>query len=73
MEAKEQGLAGTFIYKTYIDENGNYLRHINPPNIPTVFYKEIEKHISKVKFSPGIQNGKPIKCWVNVPFHFILH
>jgi outer membrane biosynthesis protein TonB len=26
----------------------------------------------KTLFTPAIQNGKPITCWVNIPFKFTL-
>lgn len=61
-----------FIVKFLIDTRGNYLAHQISENANTIFVEEVEQHVHKLKFTPAIQGGRPIKFWVNVPFRFTL-
>lgn len=39
---------------------------------PDVFYEEVREKVKNLQFTPGLQNGKPVKVWVTVPFNFRL-
>jgi outer membrane biosynthesis protein TonB len=39
---------------------------------PDVFHDEVRDKASDLQFTPGLQNGKPVKVWVTVPFNFKL-
>ena len=38
-----------------------------------VFHAEAKKAAAKWTFTPAIQNDKPVKVWVSLPFRFILN
>lgn len=72
--AVELGIEETIIFRVLIDENGDYVRHLPASKKANeILVRAVEEHISEVKFTPAIQNKKPIKFWVNVPFVFQLH
>lgn len=70
--AREMNLEGNLIFRILIDENGNYVKHIPPPNGHPIFIKEVEKYIPQLKFKPLIENGHAMKFWVQLPFNFKL-
>jgi TonB family protein len=72
IEAREAGIQGDLIFRVHIDESGNYIEHIILKTGDPILIEAVEKHISKVIFTPAIQDGKPIKFWVNLPFVFIV-
>ena len=39
---------------------------------PEVFYDEVKDKVMNLQFTPGLQNNKPVKVWVSVPFNFNL-
>jgi outer membrane biosynthesis protein TonB len=41
-------------------------------NGPDIFHDEVRSKAPNLKFTPGLQNGKPVKVWVTVPFNFRL-
>lgn len=61
---------GNVIMRVLIDEDGNYIKHFVVSSTHPLFIKEVEKHIQEVKFLPLMQNEKPIKFSVNIPFNF---
>ncbi|MCI4669389.1 MAG: energy transducer TonB [Bacteroidia bacterium] len=67
--AKEAGIQGTFACRVLIDKKGGYLRHIWISDVHAVWKKELENHIPKLRFLPAIQDGVPVKLWVNIPLH----
>lgn len=64
---------GDVVLRILVDEEGNYVKHILIKTTHALFTQSVEKHVSKVKFTPAIQGGKPIAFWVNVPFKFHLN
>ncbi len=71
-QAKEAGIEGIVTVRVLVDENGNYVKHIVLNSPHPILTKAVEKELPKLKFTPGIQAGKPIKVWVNIPFRFKL-
>jgi TonB family protein len=70
--AKLSGASGKVVLNVFVDKNGNVktwkLMSANPPGIG--FEEEVLKVIPKWRFSPAIQQGKPVGVWVAVPFNF---
>lgn len=70
--AVEGTIEGDVTLKILVDEEGKYMQHIVLKQIHPLLLKEVEKHVSKLRFTPAIQGGKPIKFWLVVPFKFEL-
>jgi periplasmic protein TonB len=70
--AKEAGIEGQVMLRILVDEKGNYVRHIISKAAHPLLQAEVEKHAQELYFTPAIQDGKPIKSWVNIPFNFKL-
>jgi len=70
--AKDSGVKGLVIVQCYVDKSGIVkkflIKDAKPANLG--FEEEVEKVIMKWKFTPAIQNGKPIGVWVEIPFTF---
>jgi protein TonB len=70
--AKEAGIEGQVMLRILVDEKGNYIRHIISKAAHPLLQAEVEKHAQELHFTPAIQDGKAIKCWVDIPFNFKL-
>ncbi len=69
---KEMGIQGKVTLRVLIDEDGNVMKFVTIRTPHQLFVDEVSKHLNKLKFVPAIQNNKPVKCWINVPFDFKL-
>ena len=69
--ARESGIEGRVTVKVLVGENGNVIK-IGSVSGPDVFHDEVRDKASDLEFTPGLQNGKPVKVWVTVPFNFKL-
>ncbi|RMG18094.1 MAG: TonB family protein [Bacteroidetes bacterium] len=70
--ARDAGIEGVVVVRVLVDELGNYSRHKVINQVHPILTKAVEEHVNKLKFTPAIQGGKPIKFWVNIPFNFKL-
>lgn len=70
--AKEAGIEGVVVMRILVDANGNYVKHIVMQSPHPLLTKAVEKEVKNLKFTPGIQAGRPIKVWVTIPFRFKL-
>ncbi len=71
--AKQAGLEGTVWVKALVDEKGDVLKAIVAKTSGTVSLDEAAVETAyDNKFKPGIQNGRPIKCWVTYRVDFVL-
>ncbi len=71
--ARQAGITGTVWVNALLDEEGNVLQAIVAKSSGTVSLDDAAvEAASKCRFSPGIQNGRPIKCWVTYPVEFVL-
>jgi TonB family protein len=72
--AQKAGVKGRVIVQVYVDKKGHVLKHniidAKPDNLG--FQDEVEKVIYGWKFTPAIQNGKPVGVWVQIPVNFTL-
>jgi protein TonB len=71
--AKDAGITGRVVLRVMVSKKGKYVRHIVTKNPHPWLTDACERCISKLKFTPAIQNGKRIAMWVNVPFNFTLN
>lgn len=69
--AIEAGIEGRVTVKVLVDGDGNVIK-VGSVNGPDVFRDEVSSKSMMLQFTPGLQNGKPVKVWVSVPFVFKL-
>ena len=69
--AKEGGIEGKVTVKVLVGENGSVIK-IGSVSGDGVFHDEVREKAMDLQFTPGLQNGKPVKVWVTVPFNFKL-
>lgn len=69
--AKESGIEGKVTVKVLVGESGNVIK-VGSVSGNDVFADEVKDKAADLQFTPGLQNGKPVKVWVNVPFNFKL-
>lgn len=69
--ALASGVEGTCVAKILVGTSGEILKVSNISG-PDVFHNEIERKIMDLQFTPALQGGQPVKCYVNVPFKFNL-
>ena len=55
-----------------VDADGNVIK-VGSVNGPDIFRDEVTSKSMLLQFTPGLQNGKPVKVWVSVPFVFKLN
>lgn len=69
--AIEGEIEGRVSVKVLVGPDGNVLKVGNITG-PDVFYDEVREKASDLQFTAGLQNNKPVKVWVTVPFMFHL-
>jgi protein TonB len=69
--AVSANIQGRVTAKVLVGKDGN-VEKIASLSGPDVFHDEVRDKISDLQFTPGLQNGKPVKVWVTVPFNFTL-
>lgn len=70
--ARDAGIQGQVVVRVLVNKTGNYDRHKVVKSVHPILDEAVQKHLSKLKFTPAIQGGRPIKFWVNIPFNFKL-
>lgn len=69
--AREAGMEGRVTVKVLVGPSGNVIK-VGSVSGPDVFHDEVRSKATDLQFTPGLQNGKPVKVWVTVPFNFKL-
>jgi outer membrane biosynthesis protein TonB len=69
--AQASGVEGTCVARILVGTDGGILK-VASISGPDVFHNEIERKIMDLQFTPALQGGQPVKCYVNVPFKFNL-
>lgn len=67
---KDTGFESLIAFRILVDKEGLYVRHEAINQVHPALAAQVEKYIPELRFTPAIQNGKPIRFWVNVPFRF---
>ncbi|MBN1637611.1 MAG: TonB family protein [Ignavibacteriales bacterium] len=70
--AKKAGVQGKVYIKAYVDENGIVVKTEVLKGIGAGCDEAAADAVMKTRFNPGKQRGKPVKCQVTVPVHFVL-
>lgn len=71
-EARDLGEQGQILLKVTIDENGDYVEHELLDSASEILAQQVEGEIWRVKFEPGLKDGKPVPFTVEIPFNFKL-
>lgn len=69
--AVEGNIQGKVTARVLVNADGN-VEKVGSLNGPEVFYDEVKDKAKNLQFTPGLQNNKPVKVWVTVPFSFKL-
>lgn len=69
--AKDAGLEGKVVVWGLVDKDGNIIQtKIARPSGTPSLDEAAEKALMLFKLKPGIQNGRPVKCWISKLFSF---
>lgn len=69
--ARSQGTEGRVTVKVLVGTDGSVIK-VGGMSGPDVFHDEVSDKVGGLQFTPALQNGQPVKCWVSVPFSFTL-
>lgn len=69
--ARQAGIEGRVTVKVLVGPDGSVIK-VGSISGPDVFHDEVRDKSMNLQFTPGLQNGKPVKVWVTVPFNFKL-
>lgn len=71
--AVKESIQGQVVAKVLVNENG-VVEEISRQDFKgkEVFFDEVEKVIWSLEFEPAMENGSPVKSWVEIPFNFKL-
>ena len=69
--ALEAQIEGKVTVKVLVSESGSVMK-VGSMSGPEAFHSEVREKVMNLQFTPGLQNGKPVKVWVTVPFNFKL-
>jgi TonB family protein len=70
--AVEDNVQGTVVARVLIDTAGKYVRHRLVKSVAPDIDAAVEEVLSDLRFTPAIQDGKPVMFWLNLPFPFKL-
>jgi protein TonB len=71
--AKNAGLGGTVWVRCLVGKNGNVLKSMLGKTCGTPSLDEAAVQAAfQNKFKPGIQNGRPVACWVTYKFEWVI-
>lgn len=69
--AQQNGIEGRVTVQVLVGKDGS-VSQIGSYKGPDVFRDEVTSKVMNLRFSPAIQQGNPVNCWVTVPFTFTL-
>jgi periplasmic protein TonB len=69
--ARQSGIEGRVVAKVLVGTDGSVIK-VGGISGPDVFRDEVSDKVMNLQFTPALQNGQPVKCWVSVPFSFTL-
>ncbi|MDA0334580.1 MAG: energy transducer TonB [bacterium] len=70
--ARKAGITGQVVVEVLVDKLGR-VEAIGKIHGNEVFHEEARKAALQWTFTPAIQNDKPVKVWVSLPFRFQLN
>jgi protein TonB len=69
--AKSSGIEGKVTVKVLVGPDGSVVQ-VGGYSGPDVFRDEVSSKVMSLQFTPALQQGQPVRCWVSVPFSFTL-
>ncbi|MCI0472528.1 MAG: TonB family protein, partial [Ignavibacteria bacterium] len=69
--ARSSGIEGKVTVKVLVGPDGSVVQ-IGGFSGPDVFRDEVSSKVMSLQFTPALQQGQPVRCWVSVPFSFTL-
>jgi protein TonB len=70
--AQNIGVEGKVIVSVYIDKNGKPLKTVIKQSISNMLNESAVNAVMKGIYTPALQNGNPVGCWVTIPIEFRL-
>jgi len=70
--AIKTGLEGTSIIRVLVDKTGKPVKVVVFASAAPILDKAATDAVMKAIFTPAIQNGATVQCWINVPIKFKL-
>ena len=71
--AQKAGLTGVVILRVLVNKEGKPTIAVVIKADNEIFIEPAMKAAMETLFSPAIQRGEPITCWINIPFRFALN
>ncbi|MEM6764254.1 MAG: energy transducer TonB [Bacteroidota bacterium] len=71
-KARRKDIEGSVVIRALMDEEGEYVTHFVLLEGHPILREAVERGIKYLKCEPAIQDGVPIKFWINIPFNFAL-
>lgn len=71
-EAYRERIEGRVVVRVKVGPKGEYLEHQVLKDPHPILTNEVTKHLKELRFSPGIQSGRPITAWITIPIRFHL-
>jgi protein TonB len=71
--ARSTGIEGRITVKVLVGPDGSVVSvgGVSGQNAE-VFKDEVSSKVMNLQFTPALQQGQPVRCWVSVPFNFKL-
>ena len=69
--ARSSGIEGKVTVKVLVGPDGSVVS-VGGFSGPDVFREEVSSKVMNLQFTPALQQGQPVRCWVSVPFNFKL-
>lgn len=69
--ARSNNIEGKVTVKVLVGPDGSVVS-VGGFSGPDVFRDEVSSKVMNLQFTPALQQGQPVKCWVSVPFNFKL-
>ncbi len=70
--ARKAGIEGQVIVRVLVDKNGKPKQAVIQHSDSQMLDQSAKDAVMKSVFTPAIQNGQPITCWVSIPIKFRL-
>jgi hypothetical protein len=70
--AKEDEIQGKVVVRLLLDKQGNAVKYILLRDPHPILTKAVTDNVLSLKFTPGYDKGKPVMCWVTLPFLFAM-
>jgi protein TonB len=72
--ARKAGLEGRLVVRVLIDKDGKPQKaQVVKSTGIEAFEESAIDAVMKSSYSPAIQNGRPVKCWMTIPIKFSLN